>query len=690
VLRIAILAFSLAACAAVRGALQWPAAPPASQGFDTGRLEAIRNDAAARQTRALIVARNGKIVLEWYAPGAGPDTRFGTASLAKALVGGIPLLVALGDGRIRPDDAAATYIPRWRDDPRKSRITIRQLATHTSGIADAEQEGVPHDQLPGWMGAFWKRRPDPISIALDQAPAVFEPGTANQYSNPGMAALAYAITASLRGAPESDIRAVLERRICGPLGIPPSDWGISYSEGYDLDGLRVYATWGGGSFTARATARIGQLMLQKGEWEGRRLLAREWVEKVTAYAGMPLPDRRGDPAAPGSGLCWYTNFDGAWPGVPRDAFGGAGAGQQALLVVPSRNLVVVRNGNYLGPAGPKRFWGDLVAHLFQPVLAAMAPTAAAPFPPSTAIRNVVFDPPDTVVRKALGSDNWPLTWGDDGDLYTAYGDGWGFEPHIEKKLSLGLARVAGMPPAFTGANLRSASAERTGDGAQGLKASGMLMVDGVLYMWVRNAGNAQLAWSQDRGRTWEWGFKLADGFGAPAFLNFGRNYAGARDGYVYTYSQDGSSAYESYDGVALARAPRVRIRERAAYEFFARLDERGAPVWTRDIARRGPVFSYPGACQRVDAVYHPVLRRYLLALGYNHAGGWGIYDAPEPWGPWTTAFHTTNWDLPGTHGYRLPAKWMDPAGRSLYLVFSGVKDDDAFCVRRMRWQAAGR
>ena len=43
-----------------------------------------------------------------------------------------------------------------------------------------------------------------------------------------------------------------------------------------------------------------------------------------------------------------------------------------------------------------------------------------------------------------------------------------------------------------------------GDGAEGRKASGMLMVDGVLYMWVRNAGNAGLAWSSDRGRSWTW------------------------------------------------------------------------------------------------------------------------------------------------------------------------------------------
>ena len=474
----------------------------------------------------------------------------------------------------------------------------------------------------------------------------------------------------------------MEQRICEPLGIPKSDWRISYDESYSLDGLRVYANWGGAAFTPRATARIGQLMLQKGSWEGRQLLQRGWVETAISNAGMPKPDRTNDPA-PASGLCWYTNYDGAWSGVPRDAFAGAGANQQALLVVPSLNLVVVRNGAYLGPAGDDRFWGDLLEHIFQPVVAAILPESAAPYPPSPVIRKIVFDSAGTILRKALDSDNWPMTWADDGDLYTAYGDGHGFEPLIQPKLSLGLARVHGEPPAFTAENIRSQTGERTGGGQRGAKASGMLMVDGILYMWVRNVGNSQLAWSADHGRTWQWGFKLDAGFGAPAFLNFGKNYAGARDSYVYTYSQDGPSAYQSYDGVALARVARSRVRDRGAYEFFVRLDQRGRPLWTRDISKRGPVFFYPGHCQRVDAVYSPVLKRYLLALGYNHEGGWGIYDAPEPWGPWTSAFHTLAWDLSGTHGYRLPSKWIAADGRSMYLVFSGITENDAFCVRRM-------
>jgi hypothetical protein len=206
------------------------------------------------------------------------------------------------------------------------------------------------------------------------------------------------------------------------------------------------------------------------------------------------------------------------------------------------------------------------------------------------------------------------------------------------------------------------------------------MVDGVLYLWVRNVGNSQLLISRDRGRTWEWGFKMETSFGSPAFLNSGANYAGARDRYVYTYSQDGPTAYESDNQLVLARVPRDKIAVRSAWEFLEGVDAQGRPVWTGDVSGRGSVFRYPANCQRVDVVYDSGLRRYLMALGYDHAGGWGLFDAPEPWGPWTTVLHR-DWDIADTHGYRLPAKWISADGQHLTLVFSGIKPNDAFCSR---------
>ena len=92
-------------------------------------------------------------------------------------------------------------------------------------------------------------------------------------------------------------------------------------------------------------------------------------------------------------------------------------------------------------------------------------------------REIKFAPASTIIRKACDSDNWPITWADDDNQYTAYGDGWGFEPKVEKKLSLGLAKIVGSPDDFQGINIRSETGEQIGQGRFGKKASGMLMVN---------------------------------------------------------------------------------------------------------------------------------------------------------------------------------------------------------------------
>jgi len=667
-------------------AFEWQPDDPESQGLSSAKLDALVEGLQAHGTKTFMVIRNDRIVCEWYAQEFSRQTPHYTASLAKAIVGGVSLMLAIDEGRILPDDLAQQYVPAWRDDPLKSRITIRQLATHYSGIEDAEQDELPHDKLPGWKGAFWRRDPNPFLTARDEAPVLWEPGTEPHYSNPGMAMLGYCITAALQGAPETDIRTLLARRIMEPIGVPAREWSMGYGKAYSLDGLQLYATWGGGGYSPDAVARVGRLMLRRGDWDGQQLVSPETVDLVTADAGMP-PQNDEEYTSRRAGLCWWLNSDGGLRRVPRDMFAGSGAGNQTLVVIPSLDLIVVRNGSQLDRRGS---WQGLEEHLLDPLMQAVT---EPPYPLSHVIREVEFAPASEIRRAAIGSDNWPIAWGDDDAQYTSYGDGNGFEPGTDRKLSLGLARITGGPEDFVGANLRSPTAERLGDGQSGPKASGMLMVDGVVYMLVRNVGNAQLAWSADHGATWEWGLKLEDGFGCPTFLNFGRNYAGARDDFVYVYSSDGPSAYESYDQMALARVPRGRVRDRAAWEFLASLDEQGAPVWTPDITRRGAVFRYPGHCQRSDVVYNPGIGRYLMALGFGHEGGWGLFDAPAPWGPWTTAYYTRDWGLGQTHGYRLPAKWISDDGTVLHMVFSGRTHEgvvyDAFCVRRMTLRLFG-
>jgi CubicO group peptidase (beta-lactamase class C family) len=319
----------------------WSAATPESQGMSSATLEKAWDALKARSTTGFLVIRNDCVVFERYAPGWDRHKPHGTASMAKALVGGTSLIVAMTDHRIRPDDPAGKFIPQWRDIPRKKDILIRHLATHTSGIEDAEQDDLPHDQLTGWKGDFWKRLPvpnDPFSIARDVAPVLDVPGTKDRYSNPGMAMLAYCITNAIKDTPDPDLRSLLKHRVLDPIGAAPGEWSIGYGKPVALDGLSLFAPWGGASYSPDVTARVGRLMMQAGDWQGHQLLDPDVVRTATSFAGMPNH----------CGLGWWVNHnpDGSkyWKDAPADAFSGSGAGQQFLMVAPSLNLIIVRNG----------------------------------------------------------------------------------------------------------------------------------------------------------------------------------------------------------------------------------------------------------------------------------------------------------------------------------------------------------
>ncbi len=646
----------------------WREAAPETCGLSSEALAALGRHQLARGGRALLIIRHDTVVHETYAEGMSRQTKHSTASLAKSIVGGIALGLALDDGAIDPDEPASKYVAAWRDSPDHQRILVRHLATHCSGMSDSE-----HVET-GWEAEFWGRDANPFLVARDRAPMLFEPGSAFQYSNPGMAMLAWCVTA----ATGRNARDELAARVMEPIGADPAEWTCGYGRTWPTDGLPLVPNWGGGSYSPDAVARVGRLMLRRGDWQGRRILGAATLDRLVADAGAPLP-RRDDPAEgprPRPGLCWWHNADGVFASLPRDAYFGAGAGQEFLAVVPSLDLIVVRFGNQ---ARGTSFWGGLEEDLLNPLMAAVVDEH-----PADRIGAVRFG--DEIRRDAVGSDNWPLTWADDDALYTSYGDGWGFEPRTEAKLSQGFARITGGPEDHRAENLRTATGERLGNGAAGPKASGLLCLDGTLYALVRNVGNSQLIWSTDHGATWEWGFAFDQSFGCPAFCNFGRDYSGARDGFVYVYSSDGPSAYERYDRVVLARAPRDRLRERAAWSFYAGRRD-GEPVWSADIAERTGVLTRLAGCRRLDVAFNAGLGCYLMALAHDDAGGWGLYAAPEPWGPWRAVWQTDDWGLGQTHGYRLPTKWMSADGRTLWLVFSGRNhagvEYDAFCLRRV-------
>ena len=203
------------------------------------------------------------------------------------------------------------------------------------------------------------------------------------------------------------------------------------------------------------------------------------------------------------------------------------------------------------------------------------------------------------------------------------------------------------------------------------------MVDGTLYMFVRNYKppgsedftNARLAWSRDRGVHWQWAdWHFADTFGCPEFVQFGKNYQGARDNYVYVASQANDSAYGFAPEIVMARVPKDRVADREAYEFFAGRDESGRPKWSADIGQRAPIFHDPHGTQRIAITYNAALKRYILTTSHlppgveaTHTAALGVFDAPEPWGPWTTVYYDDHWSVVDgkdcrTYHHKFPAQ----------------------------------
>jgi hypothetical protein len=136
--------------------------------------------------------------------------------------------------------------------------------------------------------------------------------------------------------------------------------------------------------------------------------------------------------------------------------------------------------------------------------------------------------------------------------------------------------------------------------------------------------------------------------------------------------------------MVLARVPKGRVTERGDYEFYKGMNPEDVPLWTKDIAERKSVFSHPGRCYRSAVSYDAGLKRYLWCQTLpggdaRFRGGFGIYDAPEPWGPWTSALFNEDWDVGPGETCSFPTKWMSRDGKTVHLVFSG---DDSFSVRK--------
>ena len=314
-----------------------------------------------------------------------------------------------------------------------------------------------------------------------------------------------------------------------------------------------------------------------------------------------------------------------------------------------------------------------------------------PYPPSAVIKKITWHP-GTLVSAAPGSDLWPVTWGSDGYVYTSWGDGGGFGgTNSDGRVSMGFARIEGAPEDYVAININGGrNSQHSASFPSKGKTGGIVFVDGVLYAWLNRQDetwpsvNHSLIWSSDRGATWKessWKWPKGQGkFKPNTFLQFGRDYTGARDDYVYFYGRNEAAWGKKAHGY-LGRVHRTKLKTRDAYKFFAGLGADTTPTWSSDANDRKPHFTDPAGVEGIQVVYNAAIRRYLLTVHRGDQGTLGIFDAPEPWGPWTTVAYYDNWlDLKGTGAGRemlfinIPTKWISADGKTLWVIFTGGQD----------------
>jgi CubicO group peptidase (beta-lactamase class C family) len=284
---------------------------------------------ASTGTTAFIVLRDDAILYERYFNGdtrSSIQTSFSVAkSYLSALVG-----IAVEEGVLAVDDPITDHIPELLDrDPRFGRITVEHLISMTSGLRYEE------DSLPWGDDAQTYYSADLRELGLENTEIVEPPGTRWHYNNYNPLLLGM-ILERTTGMP---VARYLQEKLWKPLG---AEFDASWSMDSEDSGFEKMES----GLNARATdfARLGVLYLKGGEWQGREILPRSWVEASTS----PQADQH-------YGYWWWVEPDGSF--LARGNHG------QLVFVDPSRGLVMARSGTTDGDVDWPPALADLAARL---------------------------------------------------------------------------------------------------------------------------------------------------------------------------------------------------------------------------------------------------------------------------------------------------------------------------------------
>lgn len=286
----------------------WYRSTPADQGLDNRAvreiLNRVRSQPDFRTVRGVVIVRHGTLVAEAYFGGYTNETPKNVHSVSKSVTSlavGIAMDRGLLSGVHTPlADLLPHYAHRLTDPPR-NRITLHHALTMTGGLAWNET-----------AVTFWTHA-DSVDYVLTRDVAA-EPGAEFLYSS----GLSHVIAEVNNRASGLSHLAFVRKHLFRPLGITAASWD------QDLNGRH----WGGTGLRIRPRdmAKIGQLTLQEGLWEGRRLVSREWIAESTRGHTADIA------GAPNYGYQWWIR--------PQGRFLAHGYNGQYIGVDPEADIVM--------------------------------------------------------------------------------------------------------------------------------------------------------------------------------------------------------------------------------------------------------------------------------------------------------------------------------------------------------------
>jgi CubicO group peptidase (beta-lactamase class C family) len=296
----------------------------------------------------LLVIKDGKLVLEVYYPGDDitidgglsfarkdfdRDTLHCQASVSKSITS-LAFGIAVDQGIIGDlDERMFASFPEYADssDPVRGEITLRQMLTMTTGVSWDESD--PYDDSRNDLNQMYFS-PDPVRFMLEK-PLDAMPGETFIY-NCGVTNLLGEILNRKTGTPLAEFAG---EELFAPLGITTYEW-LTFPNAPEMAVASSLLY-----LRPRDMAKIGQMILQQGAWDGRQVVSAEWIESSAAEA-VPVSMDLGPSIEPtGYGYQWWR---GTFANGDTEAVYASGWGGQFIFIMPNLSTVVVLTGSNYG------------------------------------------------------------------------------------------------------------------------------------------------------------------------------------------------------------------------------------------------------------------------------------------------------------------------------------------------------